>query len=315
MKMSSDKEKKSWTIDQITKSEFFHQKLHEWGLLEIAYELESIQGENLKWSLKDLNITTNAWNRVIHRGIKPVRVFVHPEVLKENSKRLNYYRMLAMVSQKSMAMVGLSINQYERRQSVLNDNTASGISQHLNKIISILIEHDEEINAREFDLWRGMAAGSQAQGSWQNIKGDKAEIVIKEAIERVVRRKNLVSAELCRGRGKTLKLKDGRQLILGSEPDIGVYRDNLIQIAVEIKGGIDPAGILERFGAALKTLRRAKQKNPNSLTILIMQRISFTAKAKIEIEKSKTIIDHLFMIEDVVGREDTRKSLFKIMGI
>ncbi len=313
--MSSDKEKKSWTIDQITKSEFFHQKLHEWGLLEIAYELESIQGENLKWSLKDLNITTNAWNRVIHRGIKPVRVFVHPEVLKENSKRLNYYRMLAMVSQKSMAMVGLSINQYERRQSVLNDNTASGISQHLNKIISILIEHDEEINAREFDLWRGMAAGSQAQGSWQNIKGDKAEIVIKEAIERVVRRKNLVSAELCRGRGKTLKLKDGRQLILGSEPDIGVYRDNLIQIAVEIKGGIDPAGILERFGAALKTLRRAKQKNPNSLTILIMQRISFTAKAKIEIEKSKTIIDHLFMIEDVVGREDTRKSLFKIMGI
>ena len=43
--MPSDKEKESWTIDQITKSEFFHQKLHEWGLLEIAYELEGIKKE------------------------------------------------------------------------------------------------------------------------------------------------------------------------------------------------------------------------------------------------------------------------------
>ncbi len=27
----------SWLIDQVTKSEFFHQKLHEYGLLETAY--------------------------------------------------------------------------------------------------------------------------------------------------------------------------------------------------------------------------------------------------------------------------------------
>jgi hypothetical protein len=87
--MSSDKEKESWTIDQMTKSEFFHQKLHEWALLEIAYE------------------------------------------------------------------------------------------------------HDDRVDAREFDLWRGMAAGSQAQGSWQNTKGDKAEVVIKDLIERWIREKVL----------------------------------------------------------------------------------------------------------------------------
>ena len=79
--MPSDKEKESWTIDQITKSEFFHQKLHEWGLLEIAYELESIKGEDLEWNRKNLGITRRAWNKVIHRGIKPVRVFAHPEVI------------------------------------------------------------------------------------------------------------------------------------------------------------------------------------------------------------------------------------------
>ncbi|RJS73116.1 hypothetical protein CW714_03595, partial [Methanophagales archaeon] len=103
--MASDKEKESWTIDQITKSGFFHQKLHEWGLLEIAYELESIKGEDLEWYIEDLGITKRAWNK----GFKPIRVFVHPEVLKQNPKRVGYYRMLAMVSQKSMSRVGLSI--------------------------------------------------------------------------------------------------------------------------------------------------------------------------------------------------------------
>jgi len=310
-----EKEKESWTIDQITKSQFFHQKLHEWGLLEIAYELENIKGEDLKWSLKDLDITNEAWNRVIHRGIKPIRVFAHPEVLKQNSKRTGYYRMLAMVSQKSMTRVGLGINQYEEKQNLLDNNVSLEISKHLNKIVSVLIEYDEKIDAREFDLWRGMAAGSQAQGSWQNTKGDKAELVVKDSVEMRVREKELISEEILHGKGKVLKLKDGRQLILGSEPDIGLYKDNLIQIAVEIKGGIDPAGVLERFGAALKSLRRAKQENPNSLTILIMQGVSLTSKAEEEIEKGKSIIDHFFTIENVISNEDVRNCLFKILKI
>ena len=315
MKMPSNKEKESWTIDQITKSEFFHQKLHEWGLLEIAYELEGIKGEELEWHLENLNITTKAWNRVIHRGIKPIRVFAHPEVLKQNPKRVGYYRMLAMVSQKSMARVGLSINRYEEGRSYLDDDAALEISKHLNKIISILIEHDETVDDREFDLWRGMAAGSQAQGSWQNTKGDRAEVVIKELIERRVREKGLIFEEKAHGKGETLKLKDERLLILGSEPDIGIYEDDIIQIAVEIKGGIDPAGVLERFGAALKSLRRAKQESPNSITILIMQGVSLTSKAMEEIDRSKSIIDYFFTIEDVIGNEDARKHLFKILKV
>jgi hypothetical protein len=289
--MPSDQEKESWTIDQITKSEFFHQKLHEWGLLEIAYELEGIKGENIEWDRKNIGIARRAWNRVIHKGIKPVRVFAHPEVLIQNPRRIGYYRMLAMVSQKSMSRVGLSINRYEKGKGQLNDEIALHISKHLNKIVSVLIEHDEKIDAREFDLWRGMAAGSQAQGSWQNTKGDRAEVVIKDLIERRIREKGLALEEIYHGKGKIIKLRDGRQFVLESEPDIGVYKDNIIAIAVEIKGGIDPAGVLERFGAALKSLRRAKQENSKSITILIVQGVSLTPKAEEEIEKSKSIND------------------------
>ncbi len=268
-----------------------------------------------KWDLKELNISQKAWNKIIHRGIKPVRVFSHPEVLKGNPKRVSYYRMLAMVSQKSMSKVGLTVNGYEDERKGFDNDMALEVSKHLNKIISILIEHDEKIDAREFDLWRGMAAGSQAQGSWQNTKGDRAEVVIKELIERRIREKELLIEEVIHGKSEKLKLKDGRILAMGSEPDIGIYENNMIQIAVEIKGGIDPAGVLERFGAALKSLRRAKQENPKSVTVLIMQGISLTFKAKEEINKSKVIIDHFFTIEDILGNEDLRKRLFNILKI
>jgi len=72
--MPSDNEKESWTIDQITKSEFFHQKLHEWGLLEIAYELESIKGEVLKWNRKDLGIRNSHILRIIAKPFAQSRI-------------------------------------------------------------------------------------------------------------------------------------------------------------------------------------------------------------------------------------------------
>jgi len=73
--------------------------------------------------------------------------------------------------------------------------------------------------------------------------------------------------------------------------------------------------VLERFEAALKSLRRAKQENSKSITILIMQGVSLTSKAKEEIEKSKSIIDYFFTIEDIIGNEDVRKDLIKILKI
>lgn len=312
--MKPDTEK-NWTIDQITKSEFFYQKLHEWGLIEIADELECIEGEIFDWDLDNLNISVNAWDKVIHRGIKPVLVFANPDVLDQDPKRISYYRMLAMVSQKSMARVGLDSKKYEEDGTPLGFNQALIFSRHLNKIISVLIEHDEKVNEKEFDLWRGMAAGSQAQGSWQNVKGSRAEVVIKEFIEKKVKEKELILAEVIHGKTKALRLKDTRTMVLGGEPDIGVYKDEVIEIAVEIKGGIDPAGVHERFGAALKSLKRAKQKNSNALTILIMEGISLTPKAREEINDSRGIIDHFFTIEEVLENEEISRRLFRNMSI
>lgn len=192
------------------------------------------------------------------------------------------------------------------------------MTKHLNKIISILVEQDEEIDAREFDLWRGMAAGSQAQGSWQNAKGDKAEIFVKAFVERRLREKGLIVREESHGESKVFHLKDGRIMKMGDEPDIGIYQDKvsceLIEVAVEIKGGIDTGGIFERFGATLKSLQRAKQENENSVTVLILQKVSLTETAREEMEQA-VAIDHLLIIEDLIDSENAREALFKLLKL
>ncbi len=313
--MNSERKEERWFIDQITKSRFFHNKLHEWKMLEIADELDGIKGELFDWNLDELNISRNAWDKIIHRGIKPTKIFSHPKVLISNPKLITYYRMLAMVSQKSMSAVGLPVTGYEKGKRGLDETIALEISRHLNRIISTLIEQDEEVDRREFDLWRGMAAGSQAQGSWQNVKGDRAELLIKELVERFIRERELVVEVSDHGKKKEMRLVDGSILIMGREPDIGVYKNGTIWVAVEIKGGIDPAGVLERFGAVLKSLRRAKIENPEAVTALIISTTSLTDKVREEISRSRGIIDYFFTLEDLVSDASKQSKFLKILGI
>ncbi|MFQ5595170.1 MAG: XcyI family restriction endonuclease [Anaerolineae bacterium] len=315
---SSDSERKmleSWLLDQVTKSEFFHQKLHEYGLLEIAYTLESVRGEGLDWNLKELGISEKAWNRVIHRGLKPVRIFAHPYVLQTIERSVGYYRGLALVSRKSMSNIKLSIERFETgtNRRPLDEKKAQAVACRLNELISRLIEVDDRLDAREFDLWRGMTAGSTAQGSWQNKKGDVAEDLVKGFIKRRIRARGLVAREA--DGGATEVLADGRTVRYGSEPDIAIYKGQEILAAVEIKGGIDSAGVLERVGAAVKSLSRAKNENSNATTMLVMYRVALTEQAQQDLGDHRDAIDYWFTIEDVLNRDETRQQIFRLLGI
>lgn len=304
--------KRSWSIDQLAKSEFFHQKLHKWELIEVAQQIEKIKGETLDWDRNSFEISDTAWNKIVHRGIKPITVFAHPDVLMNVSRSTGYYRMLAMVSQKSMNQVGLSTVRYEEGQ-IPKPETAQLIAQHLNKIISKLIEADEKIDAREFDIWRGMAAGSQAQGSWQNTKGRKMEIVVQGIIRRRLYKSGLAADDT--NDNPRITLNDHRTVAFADEPDIGFYQDNKIIAAVEVKGGIDKAGVLERVGAAIKSLSRAKEENPNSVTILILQEVSITPQSIIDLQTNQKIVNYWFTVEDTLENEEKRSEIFALLGI
>jgi hypothetical protein len=306
----------SWLVDQVTKSEFFHQKLHEYGLLEMAYAIEAVKGEDLDWDRAALGISAEAWKKVIHRGIKPVRVFAHPWVLRNIDRSVGYYQKMALVSLKSMTRIGLTISRYEAGENArpMREDKAGNVAQRLNTLISRLIEADDELDLREFDLWRGMTAGSSAQGSWQNTKGDRMEAVIKGMITRRIQNKSLLLSESEDGR--ILHLTDGRTVAYASEPDLAFYDEaHTLLIAVEIKGGIDPAGVLERIGVVIKSLHRAKRENEDATTILLIPNISMTEQGKQELVIHGDDIDHWFTSEDVLNREDVKQALFEMLDI
>ena len=301
----------AWTLDQLAKSAFFHRKLHEWRLLEVAEALEAVRGEDLSWN--ELNIAEQAWNRVIHRGIKPVIVFAHPTVLNTVPGSAGYYRMLALVSQKSMKRIGINLDPFEVDRVMPDDAAARTAALHLNRIISALVEMDETIDAREFDLWRGMAAGSQAQGSWQNNKGASAEIAVREVVLRRLQERGLVTGD--DANAARIDLGDGRTLVFADEPDLAIYHGDVPEVAVEVKGGIDQAAVLERIGATLKSLRRTRQENPNAVTILIVQDVSMTERARQDLSINTDTVTLIFSARAIVEDEDERERLFAAMAI
>ena len=300
----------AWRLDQLAKSRIFHRMLHEWGLIALAEEIEELRGESYDWSdREDLGIKEQAWNKVIHRGIKPVKVFAHPKVLQENPRRVAYYRMLAMVSQKSMSNVGLPVEAWEKGSRITMDYAqAHLLARHLNEIISELLCEDPEANERELDLWQGMTAGAQAQGAWQNIKGKKAEKQVYDMITSALDRLGAT-----KGKGRQFRLPDGRLVIFGEDPDVKVCLNAKILAAVEIKGGIDPAGALERLGAALKTLERIQREHPEAALILVASSAAMTTTFRFELEKRPHI--HFFALEDLLTSEEKAQEFLRVMGI
>ena len=140
-----------------------------------------------------------------------------------------------------------------------------------------------------------------------------AEELVKGFIHRRMRKRGLV---LDSSTSNSATLRDGRKVAFTSEPDVAFYDENdKILIAVEIKGGIDPAGVLERVGAAIKSLSRAKQENTNAVTILIMYKVSMTYQTIQELEGHRNDIDYWLTIEDVLNRDDVRQELFSLLEI
>lgn len=315
--MQTEKQR-AWALDQLQKSIFFHQRLHEWKLIGVAQQIEGISGESLPWDLLGLNISELAWNRIIHSGIKPIIVFAHPTVLMTVERSVSYYRMLAMVSQKSMNQIGLSTTRFEQTESLPSSEAALSISRRLNTLICALIEQEQDIETREFDLWRGMAAGSQAQGSWQNRKGDLIEEIMRRDLLSQLYRVGLIESDNAvdiSTRVVELNLVDGRIVRMGSEPDIEVFTKGRIQAAVEVKGGIDPAGVLERVGAAIKSLRRSKENSPGAITILVMTAVSLSAQARSDIESSRLSVNYLFTVEDILHDAERKAEYYSILGL
>ena len=227
-------------------------------------------GEELTFDpLEQLAISQQAWNHVAESGFDPKLVFAHPVLLSQYPRTSEYYRGIALLSRKRVSEIAVSVDSWESgARSAVNEGQSLRVSRLYNAVISSIIE-----GAVDWTLengYRNVIAnmGIGLDGTVRNLIGRDAEQLVKGRITAWLERRQLI---LQRNVEATqFVLPGGYTMRYGSEPDIQFqltanYETALVA-TIEIKGGKDAAGALERLGAVQKSF---EETPPNCANFLI----------------------------------------------
>lgn len=160
------------------------------------------------------------------------------------------------------------------------------------------------------------STGTQIDGSWRNAIGEEAEKIVQRLLIKEAKELKLLTAFIPRT-GTAIELYNSdnleqqlgniqsyrgimlanhTSLLFSKEPDISLLNNQGITVGViEIKGGTDPAGALERYGAAKKSFEEALRINPEVKTILVASCI--TTEVNTRIENDSTISTYFNLTE------------------
>ena len=220
--------------------------------------------------LASLMISDEAWTHVTSCDIDPKLVFAHPDLLRQNPRFSEYYRGIALLPRKRVADIAGAVASWEdeTRRTVLREAHIMRVAQLYNAVISSIIEGSNDWTLE--NGYRNIIAnmGIGLDGTVRNLIGQDAERLIKDRISKWLDSQQLI---VRRNDEETqFELPDGYSMRYGSEPDIEFSRslgDESSTVAtIEIKGGKDPAGALERLGAIQKSFEATP---PGCVNILI----------------------------------------------
>lgn len=218
-----------------------------------------------------LGISTNALNYVADAGIELKRVFAHPDLLRIHPEVSQYYRGIALLSQKQVQSLVCNVSKWEdgtyKRKPAFEQ--CANAAQIYNVVISSIIE-----GASNWTLENGYrnilaTIGISLDGFMRNKIGQDAESLIKTRITAWLAEKGLTDAtygliDTERG-ASSFDLSSDTVMRYSSEPDIAIIRDGQKIATIEIKGGKDPAGALERLGAMQKSFEETPRSCQNFL--------------------------------------------------
>lgn len=302
------------------RSSFYYRSQSIWQ--DYRLRVERIDASMLDWGLRgDWGITQNAWNKVINKGINPHTIFAHPQVLRTPGT-IHYYRCLALLPEKGFRrfIAGEEGPDIQTKQARV-----------VNKLISLLVEADPLWTYEKACTAALLNLGSQVNGSWRNEIGTEGSRKVKELLVTALQDANAIEeVVLHNGQhlGPTLTMqhleqvvqvscKNGCSVIFGLEPDIAIRdRNGLLLATVEIKYGLDPAGALERYGAAKKSFERASWENRRVVNIYLAS--CFTPELRNRIEDDR-LVNKEFNLTAVLVEQNERtaflKYIFQLLGI
>jgi hypothetical protein len=276
-------------------------------------------GETLDFTpLVDYLIEEKAWRHVTALGLEPQLVFSHPALLQASPLTSLYYRGMAGLSIKACKDYFGAV---ERIESVvvgakIPADKALKMARTYNLFISSIILNSTNWTLRNGHRMILATMGITLDGTMRNKVGEIAEDRIRRMILDWLNEHGLVKqtepAAVAEGKlPRKVICKNGTVMQFSSEPDIAFLRDDQLLATVEIKGGIDPAGALERYGAAKKSFEEAVRESGRCRNFYLggvfTDELTRRITADRLVEKTYSII---VLLKDIAIREEFFRELF-----
>jgi DNA modification methylase len=327
-------------INYRLRSTFFYRKLKEYNVLAFPSLVANITplADLYNWDQRaNWGIGEDAFTYISkHESLKLIQVFCHPKLLREYPVLLAYYRNIAALSQKSVSyLVGINTAKYEADQNnkiSLNDQQIALLVRLFNEHMSLIIDSSiQSFTEQELQGLLLTSTGAQIDGAWRNAIGEEAEKVVQRLLVKEAVKLDLLSAFIPRnntnlelfvperleaqlsniGDYRGIMLNNQTSILFSSEPDISLIgKDGTTVGVIEVKGGTDPAGALERYGAAKKSFEDVLRAAPDAKTLLIASCI--TPEALQRIDQDKTISKY-FNLTQVVKEKQKYNELVEIV--
>jgi len=319
---AKDLQQEAERIQYSLRSAFFFRRRREFH--NFAEEIDKLEPSHYCWdSLDELGISRSSWEYVTNKGIPYTQIFCHPKVISDNPPLIAYYRLLAVLPQKGVQRLAFGINKMEEGKGrKLSLERAQRLSQVLNTYISSLIDETPTFSIDDAFLVAQMNLGAQVNGSWRNEIGAEGSRRVKELILTYFLGRGLVNLIIAKDGSRIAPptrrpladeiqgfvAMNGYEVIFGSEPDISIINpQGVLEAAIEVKAGIDPAGARERYGAAKRSFDKVLRENKAATTIYLASCVTESVRKEMAGDR---LVRQDFNLTDVLLDEQAKENFF-----
>jgi hypothetical protein len=276
----------------------------------------------LDWgNRQELMIDDEVWEYAVNvQRYDPRFVFCHPDVLRNRPRTSLYYRGMCGLSLKAAKTYFGAVENLERRKTPAKPDPAKAakMAQTYNTFICSIIK-----NSTRWTLENGRRTiiatlGITLDGVMRNRVGDFAEQQVRTLVvdylldHDLLLRPRLTHEQIRDKLPSVYHLRNDVVMRYGSEPDIAFSREpphgtDLLAV-VEIKGGTDPAGALERYGAATKSFQQSLRTSPHCRNFFLSA--VYTPELRRRIGRDR-LVEKFYDIVEMIERAEVANSFLR----
>lgn len=271
--------------------------------------------DQLDWRHRsELMIDEGVWNYIANKlKYDPKLVFCHPQVLIENPFTSFYYRGLCGLSIKAAKDYFGAVDSLESEstRTKLGDGKAKIMAQTYNAFICSIVKNSTDWTLEDGKRTIIATLGITLDGVMRNKVGEIAEDRIKHLlVEWLIEKALIVKPKIGKRLTKIANeytLSHDITMRFASEPDVSFLTEDTLLAVIEIKGGIDPAGALERYGAARKSFEHAMSVSPKCKNFYLGG--VFTTELNRRMSSDR-LVEKSFNIIDILQQSHSRDEFF-----